>query len=130
MSKPDVNFTIGADGSAFVGSMGKIQDSLNKIGQAFMGLQGIAAGLRTAFSAAMVPIQAFGAVENVQTSMEVLLGNKDSAESLTRSLQSMATNGVVSFEALHRAARPLTNVFRSVGGGQHFGCVLRMLNSY
>ena len=130
MSKPDVNFTIGADGSAFAGALGKLQEPLNKIGQAFMGLQGIAAGLRTAFSAAMVPIQAFGAVENVQTSMEVLLGNKDAAESLTRSLQSMATNGVVSFEALHRAARPLTNVFRSVGGGQHFGCVLRMLNSY
>ena len=86
-----MNFTIGADGSAFAGALGKLQEPLNKIGQAFMGLQGIAAGLRTAFSAAMVPIQAFGAVENVQTSMEVLLGNKDAAESLTRSLQRMST---------------------------------------
>ena len=115
MSKEDVVFSIGADGTAFAGTMQKLHGSLSKIGEAFIGLQGIAAGLRTAFSAAMVPIQAFGAVENVQTSMEVLLGNKDAAESLTRSLQSMATNGVVSFEALHRAARPMANVTQDAG---------------
>lgn len=58
MSNPDVNFTIGADGSAFAGAMGKLQEPLNKIGQAFMSLQGIAAGVQRALFALMVLMQA------------------------------------------------------------------------
>ncbi len=110
MSKPDVNFTIGADGSAFVGSMRKIQDSLNKIGQAFMGLQGIAAGLRTAFSAAMAPLQAYGELEDVKTQLGIMLNSEDAAERLTAALQNMATNGVVGMQDLVAAARSLARV--------------------
>ena len=110
MSKPDVNFTIGADGSAFVGSMRKIQDSLNKIGQAFMGLQGIAAGLRTAFSAAMAPLQAYGEIEDVKTQLGIMLNSEEAAERLTAALQSMATNGVVGMQDLVAAARSLARV--------------------
>ncbi|MBR4309924.1 MAG: hypothetical protein IKT79_02750 [Akkermansia sp.] len=49
MSKADVNFTIGADGSAFSGALKKLHDPLSKIGEAFMGLQGVTAGLKTVF---------------------------------------------------------------------------------
>lgn len=56
-------------------------------------------------------IQPAVAVENVGASLGVLLGNQDLADALTESLQRMATNGVVSFEALHAAARPLTQIF-------------------
>lgn len=49
MAKEDVVFTIGADGSAFAEALKKLHYPLSKIGEAFMGLQGIAAGLRTVF---------------------------------------------------------------------------------
>lgn len=97
MSKADVNFTIGADGSAFAGALGKLQEPLNKIGQAFVGLQDIAAGLRTAFSAAMAPLQAYGELEDVKTQLGIMLNTEDAAERLTAALQNMATNGVVGF---------------------------------
>lgn len=44
MAKEDVVFTIGADGSAFAGALKKLHDPLSKIGEAFMGLQGVTAG--------------------------------------------------------------------------------------
>ena len=49
MSKADVIFTIGADGSAFAGALKKLHDPLSKIGEAFIGLQGVTAGLKTVF---------------------------------------------------------------------------------
>ena len=48
MSKEDVTFTIGADGRAMAGELGKIaaktKDALSDIGQSFMGVQGVVAG--------------------------------------------------------------------------------------
>ena len=105
-----MNFTIGADGSAFAGALGKLQEPLNKIGQAFIGLQGIAAGLRTAFSAAMAPLQAYGELEDVKTQLSIMLNSEDAAERLTAALQSMATNGVVGMQDLVAAARSLARV--------------------
>lgn len=114
MAKSDVTFTIGADGSAMAGELGKIaqktRESLNAIGQMFFGLQGIAAGLKTVFGG----ISGKAAeVENVAASLGVLMRNNVEADALTTSLQRLATNGVIGFEELHRAARPLANVFRS-----------------
>lgn len=43
MSKSDVEFTIGADSSAFMAALGKVHGGLNAVGQAFIGLQGVAA---------------------------------------------------------------------------------------
>lgn len=64
MSKSDVEFTIGADSSAFMAALGKVHGGLNAVGQAFIGLQGVAATLRTAFTAMMGPIREFGARES------------------------------------------------------------------
>ena len=112
MSKPDVNFTIGADGSAFAGAMGKLQEPLNKIGQAFIGLQGIAAGVQTAMTAMMVPVQAFGELEKAQVQMGIMLGSAEASARLTESLQSMATNGVVSMQDLVDSAAALSAEFK------------------
>ena len=114
MAKSDVTFTIGADGSAMASELGKIagrtKEALEGIGQMFFGLQGIAAGLNTVFGG----ISGKAAeVENVAASLGVLMRNNVEADALTASLQRLATNGVIGFEDLHRAARPLANVFRS-----------------
>lgn len=86
------------------------KESLTAIGQMFFGLQGIAAGLKTVFGG----ISGKAAeVENVAASLGVLMRNNVEADALTASLQRLATNGVIGFEDLHRAARPLANVFRS-----------------
>ena len=70
MSKEDVVFTIGADGSAFSGAMGALHKALTDIGQSFMGLQGIAAGLKTVFGG----ISGKAAeVENVAASLQRFL---------------------------------------------------------
>ena len=48
MAKEDVTFTIGADGRAMAGELGRIAESTKKalsdIGLSFMGLQGVVAG--------------------------------------------------------------------------------------
>lgn len=72
-------------------------------------VKGAVSELATTLSQAF--IQPAIEVENVGASLGVLLGNQDLADALTESLQRMATNGVVSFEQLHQAARPLTNLF-------------------
>lgn len=107
-----MNFTIGADGSAFAGALGKLHVELNALGQAFMGLQGIAAGVRTAFSAAMVPVRAFGEIEKAQVQMGIMLGSAEASARLTESLQSMATNGVVSMQDLVDSAAALSAEFK------------------
>lgn len=113
MSRNDAEFTIGANGSAFVSSMSdittKAQGSLAKIGEAWMGVQGIAVGLRKAFEGLRAPITAFGELENVQEQLSVMMDSKTAAEQLTRTLQNLATNGVVSMQDLLAASRPLTN---------------------
>lgn len=114
MAKEDVTFTIGADGRAMAGELGKIaektKDALRDIGSMFFGLQGIAAGLKTVFGG----ISGKAAeVENVAASLGVLMRDRAEADALTASLQRLATNGVIGFEELHRAARPLANVFQS-----------------
>jgi len=114
MSKSDVNFTIGADGSAFAGTLKTLakdtQRALSSIGQMFFGIQGIVAGLKTGFGSLSGKA---AEVENVAASLGVLLRNQTEADSLTSSLQRLATNGVIGFNELHRAARPLSNVFSS-----------------
>lgn len=50
-------------------------------------------------------------IENVSASLGVLMHNSYAADEVTAALQRMATNGVISFEQLHQAARPLTNIF-------------------
>lgn len=112
MAKSDVNFTIGADASAFAGTLQKVQGGLAGLGQAFIGLYGIASGLQTAFAAMMVPIKAFGELENVQTQMGIMLGSAEAAERLTANLQSMATNGVVSMKDLTAAAAALSGTMK------------------
>lgn len=61
MSKSDVEFTIGADSSAFMVAPGKVHGGLNAVGQAYIGLQGVAATLQTAFTAMMGPVREFEA---------------------------------------------------------------------
>lgn len=110
MAKEDVVFTLGADGSAFTGALKKLYGPLSKIGEAFMGLQGVAAGLQSAFSAAMAPILAYGELENTKVQLGIMLDNEAAAERLTAALQSMATNGVVGMQNLVAAARALARV--------------------
>ena len=61
MAGQDVVFTIGADSSAFADALNKVQGGLAKIGDAFIGLQGVAATLQTAFTAMMGPVREFEA---------------------------------------------------------------------
>ena len=110
MSKADVIFTIGADGSAFSGALGALHKELTDIGQSFMVLQGVAAGVSRAFSAAMAPLQAYGELEDVKTQLGIMLNSEDAAERLTAALQNMATNGVVGMQDLVAAARSLVRV--------------------
>ena len=50
MAKEDVTFTIGADGRAMAGELGRIAESTKKalsdIGLSFMGVQGVVAGCK------------------------------------------------------------------------------------
>lgn len=74
MAKEDVTFTIGADGRAMAGELGKIaaktKDALADIVQMFFGLQGVAAGLKTVFGG----ISGKAAeVENVAASLQRFL---------------------------------------------------------
>ena len=113
MAKADVNFTIGADGSAFAKDLNKVggqmNDFLTRLGGKFFGLQAIAVGVQKAFAGLSAPLRAFGELENTQAQLAVMMDSKDAAESLTRSLQKLATNGVVSMQDLLTAARPLTH---------------------
>lgn len=116
MPKADANIRVGADATAFSQTMDGLEKGIvkqmEKIGQVFMGALGLGAAAKSiarAFSAFTEPA---AELENVATSLGVVMGNAEAAERLTSSLQRMATNGVVSFDELHRSARALTNVFQ------------------
>lgn len=113
--KNDAVVTVGADASAFSKTMDGlargISGKLEAIGKAFVGVLGVGAAARSvaqAFSAFTAPA---AEIENVATSLAGVMQNREGAERLAKSLQRMATNGVVSLDELHRAARSLTNVF-------------------
>lgn len=124
MPKADANITVGADTTAFSkatdGLIKGVTEKLEKIGNVFMGAVGIGAGLRSladSFSAFTAPA---AELENVATSLGVVMGNAEAAERLTGSLERLATNGVVSFDELHRSARALTNVFQDDAVISHY----------
>ena len=113
--KTDANVSVGADTTVFSSKMqeviGTTQKTLEKIGQAWLGFKGIAAAVQSvaqAFSAFTKPA---AELEHVATSMGVLMGNAEEADKLARALRNVAVNGVVSFDELHQAARPLANIF-------------------
>ena len=124
MAKADAVFTIGADGSAVTREMGRLErktgDALSLIGSKFLGLQAIAVGVQKAFAGLSAPLRAFGELENTQAQLAVMMDSKDAAESLTSSLQTLATNGVVSMQDLLAASRPLTH-FMEGAEIEHWG---------
>lgn len=110
----DANISIGADASAFSSTLQQVvkntNESLSEIGKAFLGFQGLSAlgrGIASAFSGLTGPV---AELENVSASLGGGLGNESEADKLARGLRDIAINGVVEFEDLHRAARPLANV--------------------
>lgn len=113
----DTTLTVGADASAYTRTLKDVvqntEQSLGKIGLAFMGVQGLSslgAQVRDAFAAFMRPA---AVLEDAGVRLGVLMGNREEADALAASLRDVAVNGVVSFDALVRAAQPLTNVFDS-----------------
>ena len=141
MAKADAVFTIGADASAFSREAKKVEgqthDFLTRLGGKFFGLQAIALGVQKAFAGLSAPLHAFGELENTQAQLAVMMDSKSAAESLTRSLQKLATNGVVSMQDLLAASRPLTHVmegaaifgelFNGAGGG--FSSIRELVSS-
>ena len=124
MPKADANIRVGADATAFSQTMDGLEKGIvkkmEKIGQVFIGAVGIGAGLRSladSFSAFTAPA---AKLEDAATVLEVMIGSADGAERLARSLQNLATNGVVSFDDLFRAARSLTNVFKDDATISHY----------
>lgn len=97
-----------------------VRKGLDGIGKAYMGVLGVIAagkGIASAFSTFTQPA---AELENVATSLGVVMGNAEAAERLTGNLQRLATNGVVSFDELHRAARALSNVFQDDAAISHY----------
>ena len=88
---------------------GQVNDVLTRIGSKFLGLQAIAEGVQKAFAGLSAPLRAFGELENTQAQLAVMMDSASAAESLTTSLQKLATNGVVSMQDLLAASRPLTH---------------------
>ena len=76
------------------------------MGEAWFGLQAIAVGVQKAFAGLSAPLRAFGELENTQAQLAVMMDSASAAESLTTSLQKLATNGVVSMQNLLVASRP------------------------
>ena len=97
-----------------------VRKGLDGIGKAYMGVLGVIAvgkGIASALSAFTEPA---AELENVATSLGVVMGNAEAAERLTGNLRRLATNGVVSFGELHRSARALTNVFQDDAVISHY----------
>ena len=116
MPKADANIRVGADTTAFTTQMAGLEkgitEKLEKIGNVFMGALGLKAAAQSIASSFSAFTQPAAELENVATSLGVVMGNTEAAERLTGSLQRLATNGVVGFDELHRTARALTNVFQ------------------
>lgn len=77
---------------------------MEKIGKVFMSALGLGAAAKSiagTFSAFTEPA---AELENVATSLGVVMGNAEAAERLTSSLQRMATNGVVGMVVTARAS--------------------------
>ena len=124
MPKSDANIKVGADTTAFSKAIDGLEkgitEKLEKIGNVFMGALGLKAAAQSiagAFSAFTGPA---AKLEDAATVLEVMIGNAGGAERLARSLQGLATNGVVGFEDLFRAARSLTNVFQDDAAIAHY----------
>ena len=102
MQKADANINVGTDTTAFSKEMDGLEmvitEKMEKIGNVFMGALGIAAGAKSIASAFSAFTQPAAELENVATSLGVVMGNTEAAERLTGSLQRLATNGVVSFD--------------------------------
>lgn len=124
MSKTDADIKVGADTTAFSKAMDGLEkgitEKLEKIGNVFMGAVGLKAAAQNiagAFSAFMAPA---AELENVSTSLGVVMGNAEAAEQLTGSLQRLATNGVVALDDLHRAARTLAGTMKDPTALAHY----------
>ena len=124
MPKSDANIKVGADTTAFSKAIDGLEkgitEKLEKIGNVFMGALGLKAAAQNiagAFSAFTAPA---AELENVATSLGVVMGNAEAAERLTISLQRMATNGVVGMEDLHHAARTLAGTMKDPTALAHY----------
>ena len=121
---PDAKISGGANTTVAVSKMEELSTTVRKgldgIGKAYMGVLGVIAagkGIASALSAFTEPA---AELENVATSLGVVMGNAEAAERLTGNLRRLATNGVVSFDELHRSARALTNVFQDDAVISHY----------
>lgn len=116
MTKADAVIKLGADGTAAdkeVRSLSqKIHGHLDTIGKSFMGAMGYITAVRGVADAVGALTAPAAELENVATSLGVVMGNAEAAERLASSLQRMATNGVVGMDDLHASARALSNVFQ------------------
>ncbi len=124
MSKSDANIKVGADTTAFSKAIDGLEkgitEKLEKIGNVFMGALGLGAAAKSiagAFSAVTEPA---AELENVATSLGVVMGNAEAAERLASSLQRLATNGVVALDDLHSAARTLAGTMKDPTALAHY----------
>lgn len=119
MKKGDANVTITADARAFAATLKQVEKNtdtmansvtarLTRLGGALSTLKTIGETVVAAVSTVTRPAME---LENVSTSLGLLMGNTEEAEKLARALRMVAVNGVVSFEELHRAAQPLVEVY-------------------
>lgn len=124
MPKADANVNVGADTTAFSKEMAGLERGIvaqmDRIGKVFMGALGIAEGAKSIASAFSAFTQPAAELENVATSLGVVMGNTEAAERLTGSLQRLATNGVVGLGGLHRAARTLAGTLKDPTALAHY----------
>ena len=133
MSKSDAVIKLGADGTAAVKEVQslsqKINGTLDTIGKSFMGALGMAAGVKSIASAFSAFTQPAAELENVATSLGVVMGNAEAAVRLTGSLQRLATNGVVGMEDLHKAARTLAGTLKDPTALAHYVGVMANISA-
>ncbi len=91
------------------------------MGEAWFGLQAIAVGVQKAFAGLSAPLRAFGELENTQAQLAVMMDSASAAESLTSSLQKLATNGVVSMQACWQPRAPSRTSWRVLAAGAGHG---------
>lgn len=91
-----------------------------------LGLKAVAQNIAGAFSAFTAPAAELG---NVATVLGVMINSREGADSLARSLQNIAINGVVGFDDLFRAARSLTNVFQDDAVISHYIAMLANISA-